>query len=459
MHSLAQRAMGGAQKVIRECLRLDSTTPLAIFSDETSSDVVGVLRTAALDSGVPVKEYGVPLAEQQAFRPENGLPFRWDEYLEECHGVLTCFAADPTATAFRLELVRQATQRDKRVGHMPGANLNVLAYAVNIDYKSVQQKCDDLAFALTVGSTARLTTYMWNGDPRVLELDLGGVDRSAVLSTGVLASGTWGNLPGGETFIAPVEGKAQGSFVLNGAFHAHVMRRGTALVLEFSNGRVADVVSGPAAVVAKFRNLFANPNGHGADSWRTLAELGVGVNDGIRRLTGNSLFDEKCLGTVHIALGDNATFGGNSQSDFHEDLVTLQPSLDVDGRPILDRGRYAFKSREWREDITTYPVDPVLRGKSARVMKGLIPAREEHGALVVERRISDGRINRYTVGNRESTGVLAAIYSDIPKGPFRIELAALQRSVHNRLPEVDRQLLTRGLSILARHCLVAITEA
>jgi len=459
MLSVTQRAMTGALKVIQECLTLDQDTPLAIFCDETTVKVAEVLRAAAEKVQVPVRVHPEPLDRQRAFRPEAGLSLSIRERLEECQAVITCLAADPESTPFRLELVRQATHRDKRVGHMPGVTLDVLAYAVNIDYNSVQQKCDDLAFALTAGSTARLTTYRSESTSEVLELDLGGFDRSAVLSTGIVEAGTWGNLPGGETFIAPMEGKAEGRFVLNGAFNSHVMGRGTALVLEFKKGTFTRIVSGPAAVVTKFERLLENANSNKNDSWRTLAELGVGVNDGIRKLTGNSLFDEKCLGTVHIAIGDNSTFGGRSESDCHEDLVTLRPSLQVDGKPILDRGRYVFDSAQWREDIDTHPIHPDLQAHGGFVMKGLIGARERGGALVVERRISDGRMNRYTVGNTHTTPILAAVYTDIPEGPFKIELKRLWRAVQTKSVKMSYETLMRGLSILAKHRLIAVTGA
>jgi leucyl aminopeptidase (aminopeptidase T) len=57
-------------------------------------------------------------------------------------------------------------------------------------------------------------------------------------------------------------------------------------------------------------------------NWNTFAELGIGLNPAITILTGNSLFDEKAKGTIHIALGDNHAFGHHVESQFHDDLVT-----------------------------------------------------------------------------------------------------------------------------------------
>jgi leucyl aminopeptidase (aminopeptidase T) len=72
-----------------------------------------------------------------------------------------------------------------------------------------------------------------------------------------------------------------------------------------------------------------------------LAELGVGTNDRAR-LTGLVLEDEKILGTVHVAFGASIGIGGTVSVPIHLDVVVLEASLDVDGRTVLDGGRYVL---------------------------------------------------------------------------------------------------------------------
>ena len=74
---------------------------------------------------------------------------------------------------------------------------------------------------------------------------------------------------------------------------------------------------------------------------RNVAELGVGTNDRAQ-VTGTILEDEKILGTVHIAFGNNASMGGTVTVPFHLDGVILKPTLEVDGRVLLDRGEPRF---------------------------------------------------------------------------------------------------------------------
>ena len=59
-----------------------------------------------------------------------------------------------------------------------------------------------------------------------------------------------------------------------------------------------------------------------------IAELGIGTNDKATR-PDNILETEKILGTVHIAIGDNSTFGGKVSVPFHQDFIFFKPTMIV----------------------------------------------------------------------------------------------------------------------------------
>ena len=58
------------------------------------------------------------------------------------------------------------------------------------------------------------------------------------------------------------------------------------------------------------------------------AELGIGTNEKASR-PDNILESEKILGTIHIALGDNSTFGGKVRTPFHQDFVFFKPTVTL----------------------------------------------------------------------------------------------------------------------------------
>jgi aminopeptidase len=155
--------------------------------------------------------------------------------------------------------------------------------------------------------------------------------RECISSTGlILNPGDFGNLPSGEAYLAPVEGTADGVFVVDGSF-AGIGVLQEPLRLEVRNGYVTNLSGGEEA--EKLRGLLEP---HGRDAY-SIAELGIGTNDAAQ-ISGILLEDEKVAGTVHIALGNNASMGGSVTVPVHLDGVIQGPTLKVDGHMIMKDG-------------------------------------------------------------------------------------------------------------------------
>jgi leucyl aminopeptidase (aminopeptidase T) len=105
-------------------------------------------------------------------------------------------------------------------------------------------------------------------------------------------------------------------------------------VLTITDGRLTD------ATEPEGERLMAALTAAG-EQGTNVAELGIGTNEKAT-LTGNILEDEKILGTVHVAFGASAGIGGTVSVPIHLDVVILDASLEVDGRTVLDRGRYVL---------------------------------------------------------------------------------------------------------------------
>jgi len=162
----------------------------------------------------------------------------------------------------------------------------------------------------------------------VLRFSIRGRDGHA--STGrCLEPGAWGNLPSGEAYLAPVEGSAEGELVVNASV-AGVGRLQQPLRLRIRRGQLveADGESG-----TKLLAILGD-----ADAARNVAEFGIGTNEKAR-ITGVVLEDEKAMGTIHIAFGDNSTFGGTVRAGVHIDVVVQGPDVYLDDHQILDAGR------------------------------------------------------------------------------------------------------------------------
>lgn len=148
------------------------------------------------------------------------------------------------------------------------------------------------------------------------------------------------NLPDGELATAPVEDTVTGMLTVPGPA-VFAGRRVAGVELGWEDGELVHVDADEGADLV--RALTATDDGASR-----LGEFGIGVNPDLTRMTQDLFFDEKVLGTVHVALGRAyPECGGTNQSQLHWDLVVdlradgTRPGGDVraDGQLLIERGR------------------------------------------------------------------------------------------------------------------------
>ncbi|GAW90867.1 aminopeptidase [Calderihabitans maritimus] len=224
---------------------------------------------------------------------------------------------------------QEANRAGARIASMPGITPDIMARTLNADYREIERASLKFASYLTQASTARITTAA--GTDLVIGLE----GREGKPDTGIYHEpGSFGNLPAGEAYIAPVEGTARGKLVVDGSM-AGIGRLSQPLEMRVEEGKVVEVKGGPEAEL--LRQMLEM---HGEPAYN-IAELGLGLN-GRAILSGVVLEDEKVLGTVHVALGDNSTIGGRVQVPSHLDGVILKPTVELDGEIILREGKFVL---------------------------------------------------------------------------------------------------------------------
>ncbi len=217
---------------------------------------------------------------------------------------------------------KRACEAGTRVATMPGLTEGTARRAIDIDPRPMRKITRRLADALTEASEAELITE--EGCRLTMELE----GREAIPDDGDLSKpGSFGNLPAGEAFIAPVEGTAEGQIAVRSVAPDGLMDEPVVITVE--EGRLVDVEP---------ENLEFSLLVKETENGDWLAELGVGTNPGAK-LVGLVLEDEKVYGTAHVAFGDNHTFGGEIESDVHLDVVAVKPTLKLDGKTVVRGGK------------------------------------------------------------------------------------------------------------------------
>jgi leucyl aminopeptidase (aminopeptidase T) len=145
--------------------------------------------------------------------------------------------------------------------------------------------------------------------------------------------GDFSNLPAGEGYIAPLEEKSEGVIVINGSMAGVGKLEDEEIIITVKEGFATEIRGGKAAekllsIMQPFGKLAFN-----------VAELGIGTNDKAL-VIGNVLEDEKAIGTVHLAFGDNKSMGGTIRVASHLDGVIMKPTVYVDDKLIMEEGKF-----------------------------------------------------------------------------------------------------------------------
>jgi len=222
---------------------------------------------------------------------------------------------------------RAASAKGVRVATFPGITKEIMIRGMNADYDAISKRSIKLKKILEKGKHVRITAPAGTD----IEFDITG--RTAIASKGLYhKKGESGNLPTGETYNAPVEGTANGTFVVDGSFAGLGLIGDVNIKVEVKDGFAKKITGGKAA---KKLNEMLDKVGKGA---RNIAEFGIGTNDSAK-LSGILLEDEKVMGTVHIALGNNITMGGTFNVPIHLDGVIKKPTVYLDGKFLMKDGK------------------------------------------------------------------------------------------------------------------------
>jgi leucyl aminopeptidase (aminopeptidase T) len=224
------------------------------------------------------------------------------------------------------------TVRTMRINYLEF--LSAFINGVKVDYKKIKETGLNVASELS----GKNTIHIYHSNGTDLEFSIKG--RRVAVESGTLEDCYFTgkdcgiDVPSGEVYIAPVETSANGILVVN-ELKEYGLKK---LELRFADGRIADFKAEKGNHT--FKRLVEKADG---DKDR-IGEFGVGTNYGIKPV-GWSIYDEKALGTAHIAIGNNIHLGGVNKASLHVDFVLDKPTIEADGKVILRRGRFVGKRR------------------------------------------------------------------------------------------------------------------
>jgi len=310
----------GVENALKKCMGLKEGESVLILTDHDMGDVGGLFFKKALELGGQAMIMDIPPPKIDGEEPIEQV----GRALKRVDIALLITSKSYSHTNARQE----ATDAGTRIASMPGITKQVIARTLNADYERIRKKARALIEVLKTKHVINVETDAGTD----ISFRIGGRELHGYNSGFYAKSGAWGNLPDGEVFFAPVEKNTEGTIVIDASM-AVIGKVKEPITLEVKNGFVIRIIGGKEADTL---SNYLRPLGRNAYN---VAEFGIGLNENAK-ITGNILEDEKVLGTAHIALGTNTTFGGMVKAPCHIDGVFKNPSIWADDQQILDKGKF-----------------------------------------------------------------------------------------------------------------------
>jgi leucyl aminopeptidase (aminopeptidase T) len=308
--------MGNLHDVLSTCLGIKQDETVLIVTDDRKQEVARKIEDAvkALSGEVMVMRM-VPRSHHTEEPPKA---------VYQAMKVADVVIMPTTMSLTHTDARKKACESGARVASMPGITLGMLTRGgMTADYEEVREVSNTLAERLSRGRKLEIKTGTGT------DFFAGIADRKALSDSGIFTEkGQFGNLPAGEVFIAPVEGLSHGTLVIDGSMGGMgrlkepikvSVEAGKVIAVEGEDGRLMELLE-------KYENA------------KNVAEVGIGTNPKAK-IIGNVLEDEKVLGTVHVAFGDNHTFGGDTRAEIHLDGIIKRPDIWLDGDMVMEDGK------------------------------------------------------------------------------------------------------------------------
>jgi len=303
----------GARISVKQCMNIQPNESVLIITDKNMPrEIGGILLKASqeITNNTQIK-FMEPL-ERNGQEPNQEIA----ELMKTSDVLFLPTSKSLTHTKAR----RDASNQGVRIASMPGVlKLSFTQGGLTADYNQVKENCEKMFNKIKDCSSFHI--YSENGT----DLQMNITKYGWFLDDGIYhKKGQCGNLPAGEVCTSPDEGTTNGTLVID--------KMG-----KFENIK-AIIKDGYVQELENCNELEEMLEELGKDA-KNIAELGIGTNPKAK-LTGNVLEDEKIFGTVHVAFGNNVSFGGKVDVPLHKDGIVLKPTLEADGEIIIKDGKW-----------------------------------------------------------------------------------------------------------------------
>ncbi|WP_435180290.1 aminopeptidase [Halorussus sp. AFM4] len=303
-----------AETAIEQCLALGETESCCIVTDDERQPIGEALYEVASQVTDDATIVRFPPGTQHGAEPP--------EPVAAAMAASDVFLAPTTKSLSHTRARGKANEAGARGATLPGITEEVFTTGLEADYDAIAAHCEDVLDQVADAEAVRVTS------PQGTDVTFEPGDREWLDDTGIVhEAGGFSNLPAGEVFVSPED--ANGTYVVDGTMMPHgLLDDGQTLEFDVEDGQVTRISDDDV------REQVEEAAEEVGDAAYNLAELGVGTNVAVTELVGSVLLDEKAAGTVHVAIGDDAGIGGDTDAPIHLDGILREPTVYADGEVV-----------------------------------------------------------------------------------------------------------------------------
>ena len=329
----------GVKQAIENCLKVKNGEKVAVITDRETLGIGSALRAAA--EKITGKTARFFVMEDFGERP---IPFPQivkDALLVADVSLYAAQGAKGELATFRQPMLRTIEANPRlRHAHMIGITPEIMTDGMCSDYKEIQRISRLVYEKVKRAHSIRVVTDKGNDFTAEFSPEL-----KWTISDGDITPGHWKNLPDGEVFTAPAT--LNGQVVIDGCLGDFFAERyasleDTPIRIEVKDGKAQR--ESLRCGNEDLRKEFAQYVFETDENSHRVGEFAIGTNTGLTHLIYNLLQDEKFPG-IHIAFGSPLPghTGAKWDSKAHVDGVLKNPTIYVDGKPIMTKGKFLLE--------------------------------------------------------------------------------------------------------------------
>jgi len=321
----------GAHNAVFVCLKIQPSEKVTLITDEACREIAASLAAQLNDCGCAYRTF---VLEELTPRPMSDMPQAILDDLGTSQVSIFAVRAQTNELKTRMQMCDVVNRRKMRHAHMVNIEKKIMLEGMRADFQKVDELTLRVMNIVNRASIIRATTPAGTDVRAKLT-----PDYKWIKTSGIISRDKWGNLPGGETFTAPLE--VNGTFVVDGVVGDYLCSKygdlkETPLTLKIKGNRLTEARSNNKQLEEEFWQYT-----HRDSNSDRVGEFAIGTNLALNRCGRQYPAGRKDPRRAH-GFGDpyGAHTGAQWSSSTHIDVVGRQFDIWADDCQIMNNGKF-----------------------------------------------------------------------------------------------------------------------